>query len=241
MAADQGAAAAPAAVILAAGLGSRLRSAGGPPKPLTKVLGLSLAERTVCTLLAVGVRRFVVVLGYDAQAIRPHFAEIARRREAEITCLEAENWELGNGASALAAESATEGMCFLLVMADHLVDPEIVTSLIKDPPAPGEICLAVDRNKSGIFDLDDVTRIRLDGARLTDIGKNLPDWEAADTGVFLCTSGLFEGLRRAKAKDRHGLSDGAEPRPGRTPLRRRSGRTYSGAHAQCGGHVDYGN
>ena len=38
-------------VMLAAGLGSRLFPQTTTPKPLIKVLGLSLAERVVCTLL----------------------------------------------------------------------------------------------------------------------------------------------------------------------------------------------
>jgi CDP-L-myo-inositol myo-inositolphosphotransferase len=36
----------------------------------------------------------------------------------------------------------------------------------------------------------------------------LDDWDAGDTGVMLCASGLFEGLERAAAQNRHGLSDG---------------------------------
>ena len=47
------------AIILAAGLGSRLYPERNTPKPLTKVLGLTLAERVVCTLQAADVRRFL--------------------------------------------------------------------------------------------------------------------------------------------------------------------------------------
>ena len=55
------------ALVLAAGLGSRLRLQTRTPKPLTRVLGLSLAERVVCTLLDVGIRRFFVTLGHEAE------------------------------------------------------------------------------------------------------------------------------------------------------------------------------
>ena len=68
--------------------------------------------------------------------------------------------------------------------------------------------LAVDRDKDGIFDPDDVTRVKIDDGRITEIEKNLGDWDAGDTGVMLCTSGLFEGLERAAARNKHGLSDG---------------------------------
>ena len=61
---------------------------------------------------------------------------------------------------------------------------------------------------SRVFDLDDVTRVRIDDGHITGIGKNLGDWDAGDTGIMLCTSGLYEGLERAAARNQHGLSDG---------------------------------
>jgi choline kinase/phosphatidylglycerophosphate synthase len=196
------------ALILAAGLGSRLRPQTKIPKPLTRVLGLTLAERVVCTLLDAGTRRFLVTLGHDAETVRDHFSDIAQRRGVTIDFIEAGGWEQGNGASALAAKGRAGEAPFFLVMIDHLFDPRIARALADDPPAPGEMCLAVDRDKSGIFDLDDVTRVKIDDGRITEIEKTLDDWDAGDTGVMLCTSGLFEGLERAAARNEHGLSDG---------------------------------
>ena len=196
------------ALILAAGLGSRLRPHTKTPKPLTRVLGLTLAERVVCTLLDAGIRRFLVTLGHEAEAVRAHFSDIARRRGVTIDFIGARDWEQGNGASALAAKTHTGDAPFFLVMVDHLFDPRIARALADDPPAPGEMHLAVDRDKDAIFDLDDVTRVKIDDGRIEEIGKTLDDWDASDTGVMLCTSGLFEGLERAAAKNKHGLSDG---------------------------------
>ena len=196
------------ALILAAGLGSRLRLQTKTPKPLTRVLGLSLAERVVCTLRGIGIRRFLGSLGHEAETVRVCFSDIARRRGVTIEFIEAEGWERGNGASALSAKERTGEAPFFLVMIDHLFDPAIARALAGDPPAPGEMCLAVDRDKDAIFYLDDVTRVRIDDGRIKEIGKNLDDWDAGDTGVMLCTSGLYEGLERAAARNRHGLSDG---------------------------------
>ncbi len=196
------------ALILAAGRGSRLNSRSNIPKPLTKVLGLTLAERVVHTLRAANLSRFIVVLGHEAETIKAHFSDIARRRGVTIEFVEARDWELGNGASALAVKGRTGGASFFLVMTDHLFDPGIALALAGDAPASGELCLAVDRDKAGIFDLDDVTRVKIDDGCITEINKSLREWDAADTGVMLCTPSLFEGLERAAAKDRHGLSDG---------------------------------
>ncbi|MCZ6743450.1 MAG: NTP transferase domain-containing protein, partial [Alphaproteobacteria bacterium] len=181
------------ALILAAGLGSRLGAQSKTPKPLIKVLGLTLAERVVCTLLAAGVQRFLVILGHEAERIRAHFSDIAQRREVTIDFIEAEGWEQGNGASALAAKGRTGDAPFFLVMTDHLFDPQIALALASDAPASGEMCLAVDRDKAAIFDLDDVTRVKIDDGRIKEIEKTLADWDAGDTGVMLCTPGLFEG------------------------------------------------
>ena len=196
------------ALILAAGLGSRLRPQIKTLKPLTRVLGLTLAERVVCTLLDAGIQRFLVTLGHEAETVRGHFSDIARRRGVTIDFIEAKGWERGNGASALAAKGHTGETPFFLVMIDHLFDPKIARALADDPPAPGEMRLAVDRDKDGIFDLDDVTRVKIGDGRIQAIKKTLDDWDAGDTGIMLCTSGLFEGLERAAVNNKHGLSDG---------------------------------
>ena len=196
------------ALVLAAGLGSRLRTHSNIPKPLTRVLGLTLAERVVCALLDAGIPRFLVTLGHEGERIREHLTEIAGRRGVTIDFIEAHGWERGNGASALAAKAYTGEAPFFLAMIDHIFDPDIARALADDPPAPGEVRLAVDCDKSTIFDLDDVTRVKLEDGRPKEIGKMLDEWDAGDTGVLLCTSGLFEGLERAAANDKHGLSDG---------------------------------
>jgi CDP-L-myo-inositol myo-inositolphosphotransferase len=196
-------------VLLAAGAGLRIRSTSRGPKPLTPVLGLSLAERVVCTFLEeLAVRRFIVVVGHEAEAVKEHFRGIAKRRGASVDFIEAENWRQGNGASALAVKGRAGGSPFYLSMTDHLFAPGIGRALARRAPAQGQVCLAVDKDKSAIFDPEDVTRVRLEGERITEIGKNLEDWDASDTGVMLCTEGLFHGLERAAAEGRHGLSDG---------------------------------
>ncbi len=196
------------ALILAAGLGSRLRPHTKQAKPLTMVLGLTLAERVVCTLQDAGVKRLLVTLGSEAEMIRGHFSDIAQRRGVTIDFVDAKDWERGNGASALAAKGRTGDAPFFLVMIDHLFDPKIARALAADQPMSGEMRLAVDRDKNALFDLDDVTRVKIDEGRIQAIDKRLDDWDASDTGIMLCTSGLFEGLERAAANNKYGLSDG---------------------------------
>src|SRR5271163_4129196 len=63
-------------LILAAGNGSRLISAsGGSPKPLVQVHGKSLLEHAILRAHEAGIERFVIVVGYRADAIRRWFAD----------------------------------------------------------------------------------------------------------------------------------------------------------------------
>ena len=199
----------PLAVILAAGEGSRLtRQGDGAPKPALSLLGLSLAERTMTSCMAAGIQRFLVVLGHAADEVRSHYQGIATRRQCDVEFVTAQDWKLGNGASSLAAADKVGGDPFLLTMSDHLIDPSLIAKFLRTCPQDGEISLAVDRDKVGVFDVEDVTKVVLSGGRVVRIGKTLDEWDAADTGVFLCTRALFDALERAKTQGRHSLSDG---------------------------------
>ena len=130
----------PLAIVLAAGEGSRLISVNGrKTKPAAPLLGLSLGERTLCTCAKAGVRRFLIVLGHRSEEVRSHFEEIGRRRGFTVETTVAEDWALGNGASALAAANFVGEEPFFLTMVDHMVEPGIFKRLLEDPPREGEI------------------------------------------------------------------------------------------------------
>ncbi|MCH8259345.1 MAG: NTP transferase domain-containing protein [Planctomycetes bacterium] len=199
----------PIAVILAAGKGSRLEQIrNGTPKPALKLLGLSLAERTITTFSAAGIHRFFVVLGHEADQVRAHYQQIAARRHCDIEFVIAEDWKLGNGASALASAKKLDGTPFLLTMSDHLITPSLIERILLARPEQGEISLAVDRDKTGVFDVEDVTKVATSDDRVVGIGKSLEEWDAADTGVFFCTNALFDALRRAHKQEKYSLTDG---------------------------------
>ncbi len=200
---------APLAVILAAGEGSRLRNGRSfVPKPLVRLRGLSLAERSIAQLLAAGVNRFVVVLGCDAALVQPEFERVARRRRCRISFVEAENWEKGNGCSAAAAAPLVGDSPFLLTMTDHLLSPDMIRDVLGNPPTQDEITLAVDHDTENVFDLPDLTKVEVSGGQITAIGKGLAAWNAGDTGLFYCSSRLFEGLARAHRRGEFSLTDG---------------------------------
>jgi CDP-L-myo-inositol myo-inositolphosphotransferase len=199
------------AVILAAGEGSRLRSARSDvPKPLVRLRGLSLAERSIAQLLTAGVERFVVVLGCEAALVQHEFERVANRRRCHISFVEAENWEQGNGVSTIAVAPLVGDSPFLLTMVDHLLPPELIRNVLANPPAQDEVALAVDDDTENGFDLRELTKVEVSGGCIAAIGKDLTTWNADDTGLYYCSSGLFEGLARAHKQGKFSLTDGIQ-------------------------------
>jgi CDP-L-myo-inositol myo-inositolphosphotransferase len=198
----------PPALILAAGEGYRLNGVnGGSPKPLTKVLGLTLLERAILSCKEIGVLEFYVVIGYRSHIIVPYLSALEQRLSVLIQPVENLDWRQGNGSSALSAAPYISRSFFLL-MCDHLFDPVILRLLLTAGTNTADCLLAVDRHTERVFDLGDATKIKLDGDVITDIGKDKTSFDAVDTGLFLCQPSLFDALEIAKDRGQHSLSAG---------------------------------
>jgi len=195
------------AVILAAGAGSRLTDASeGPPKPLVPVLGMPVLERAVRVCGEVGIDRVIVVVGHRDTEVRAWIDEFARRSGQRPEFVVAENWDLGNGASALTACSVVGDSPFLLMMCDHLASVSLLSRVLECNPPEGGICMAVDRDELPLFDWEDATKVRLHDGRVIGVGKTLVEWDAIDAGVFHCTPALFAALRESHVVAQHSLS-----------------------------------
>jgi choline kinase len=194
-------------LILAAGLGTRLREVS-PSKPLTPIGGTPLIAHVVERASAGGATAFVVVTGYEAERVEAFLAGL----DAPVQCVRTPDWSRPNGYSVLAGTEAIAGD-YLLMMSDHLFEPEIVAGLLAAPRADAGLTLAVDRNLSGpLLDLDDATKVELaEDARIVRIGKALASFDAIDTGIFLATPELAEAIRADVAAGGSGsLSEGVQ-------------------------------
>jgi 1L-myo-inositol 1-phosphate cytidylyltransferase len=192
-------------LIIAAGTGGRLREKG-PSKPLIRVCGTPLLERVIARARSAGVDAFFVVSGYRGEEVRASLDALAARDGISITHIVNEEWERANGVSVHKAKPHLDGP-FLLTMCDHLVDPGILRSLMSVRPEPDTVTLAVDFNVAGsINDLEDVTRVKCADGRIERIGKVIRDFNAIDTGVFLCTPILFDALGASQAAGDDSLS-----------------------------------
>src|SRR6201997_1636111 len=193
-------------LILAAGNGTRIRSvSAGLPKPLVHFCGKTILEHIILRAHQAGIERFVIVVGYRSDLIRRWFDR--RSLGVSVTFVENPDYHKSNGISALKARNEIHEN-FLLLMADHIFEPETARVLLKQRLAPGEVILAVDPNIDRIFDLDDATKVLRDGDRIVDIGKEIAHYDALDTGMFLCSPTLFDRLELAAKEGNWSLSHG---------------------------------
>jgi choline kinase len=119
-------------------------------------------------------------------------------------------WERPNGLSVAAAAQFLAEQ-YLLMMSDHLFDPEIVRALIAAPPA--ELTLAIDRvSDSPLIDLDDATKVKIrESGRIERIGKTVEPYDAIDTGLFRAGPELIAAIRESVEAGAEGsLSEGVQ-------------------------------
>ena len=195
-------------VIIAAGRGSRLADKAAS-KPLLEVAGKPLIDWAIDAACRVGIREFVVVTGYAGDELEKHLAVKAVADGISIKSVRNNEWKKENGLSVLKAKSLA-GERFFLMMADHIFDPRLLVGLARRPIGEDEVILAVDSRVEGhpYVDLEDVTRVRDEDGRIASIGKNIPVYNAFDTGVFLCTPALFAALEDSQRRGDFSLSGG---------------------------------
>src|SRR3954451_6542436 len=187
-------------VVLAGGMGSRLRSEASP-KPLVELGGISLVERALAGARQAGFDEVVVVTGHRADQIDRHVLEVSRRRGIAVTVVRNERYREGNGLSALAARDRVGYEPFALVMADHVFSPSLLQRLKQASVEPGEVLVAVDPRlgRAARVDPDDAMKVRLADGGIRAIGKQLAVYDAFDVGAFVCGPALFDAIEVAVA------------------------------------------
>ncbi len=180
------------AILLAAGEGSRLRSAS-ISKPLCMVGGMRLIDHALDGLARAGLRRVVVVTGYLADEVERYLS--AGNWPIEVEAVRSPDWRQPNGVSARAAGTRLHGRPALLAMCDHLVDAALYARMA-DAGAGAGLRLGIDRRLGHPWiDPKDVTCVAMDGTKITAIGKGLEPHDAYDTGVFAVSQPFFDALQ----------------------------------------------
>jgi choline kinase len=196
-------------LIVAAGQGTRLRDIAAS-KPLALVRGVPLIEHVLISARAGGLDEFVVVTGYEGDRLERFLQALCVRQGLVIRTVRNPDWRLANGLSVAAAEPLLDDR-FVLMMSDHLFDPELMRELLARSPPAGAVVLAVDRRLDNpLVDLEDVTRVETgEGGRIRSIGKLISPYDAFDTGIFLACKGLIRAIGQdLRAGGHGGISDG---------------------------------
>ena len=195
------------AIILAAGNGDRFRDGSSHSKLLASVQGTPLLVRTLTTAWQAGITDAHVVLGYDADHVR------AAARDGAPAGMNLHfhfngEWLQENGLSVLAARAHVGNDPFALLMGDHIVDTHVLKRLLRIHSGPDETLLCVDRSTADPAIVAEATKVRMEGERITAIGKTLDRYNALDTGTFSCRSSLFDALEASCASGDSTLSGG---------------------------------
>lgn len=184
------------AIVLAAGAGTRLRSAA-ESKPLCPVGGKPLIDHAIERMAAAGIARVIVVTGYRAEAIEAHLA--SRDWPVAIETARSADWQQPNGVSALAAAPLLDGKPSLLAMCDHLVTPALYARMALVGAGDG-LNLGIDRRLGHPWvDPEDVTCVATADDRIVAIGKGLEPHDCYDTGVFAIGGAFFDALAGLEA------------------------------------------
>jgi len=184
------------AVILAAGLGSRLAKTPDDIKPLKLVGGVSLIQRNIELFVQNGIEEVIIVTGYHAHELEAQLSADCAHLPVKLTFRFNPDFRKSNGLSVLCAQSAVKGN-FILTMADHIFAPEMVADACTLVPPTFGALLCVDYKLNTIFDMDDATKVFVEDGKVAAISKKLTAFNAVDTGLFVCTPALFKALNAA--------------------------------------------
>lgn len=181
------------AVVLAGGLGTRLRSVVPDlPKPLAPVAGRPFLALVLARLAREGVRRAVLSLGYRAEA----FMQVLGHCCAGVELVhEIEPQPLGTGGALRNALARCRGDAALVLNGDTFLELDLAAALSRfrangRPLLLG--CRVADTARYG--------RLQVDGGRLVGMAeKGVAGPGLINSGHYLLPCGLFDGLELPQA------------------------------------------
>lgn len=197
----------PAAVILAAGRGTRLQEVTRDlPKPLLPLHGRPLVEHVLDRLRLAGFGRFLMVVGYRHELFYAHFAADRAIHFALQDPVD------GTGSAARLAQPFTGEAPFLLIFGDIVAAPQDIRAvwqrLLADPQADAVIAVKeVDDPWQGaaVYESDGVVTEIIEKPPY---GTSRTRWNSA--GIFAFRPAIYEALAKISKSPRgeYELTDG---------------------------------
>lgn len=194
------------AVILAAGDNTRFkREDRRHNKLLHPVLGMPLIERTIRSAKLAGINEFILVTGYKERKIRKLLGN-GERLGVNIDYVYNKSWRGENGQSVYAVRGKIDNN-FILLMGDHLFEPQVLARLCKKKIRDDESMLAVDYKFREFPNANEATKVQMNKGIILKIGKELTTFNALDTGMFLCSPAIFNTLQNTIKNKKFYLTD----------------------------------
>jgi choline kinase len=169
-------------VVLAAGIGVRMRAISGRPKPLLEVAGTTLLGLVLDVLRHGGASRVYVVA---APHLRGEVEVVGWRLGLDVIVVENQWWWRENGYSLLLAASVAEAPKLLVAMSDHVLHPAIVSKVASALVAGSYAALVGGDSYAYYVDHGEATRIQTaPEGRVVKVGKNILPYSHVDVGVL---------------------------------------------------------
>lgn len=166
------------AVILAAGVGSRIRPlTDNCPKSLLSIGGKTILEMMITNIQQCGISEIILVLGYLQDQIR----DFVRQKfpDIKVTFVVNEKYaETNTGYSLMLAERLVNGSPFIKFDADVVFDKAILKTLIE---SDYKNCLCVDKNIQ--LDAEEIKVILKENNRIVKASKTVNPKEAAGESI----------------------------------------------------------
>jgi len=189
------------AVILAAGRGTRMRElTNDVPKPMIEVRGKPVLQHVVQGLRNAGVRKFLIIVGYHAEAVRNFFGD-GRSHNAAIEYA-AQTVQDGTGRVVNLARDFTGGSPFALSYGDILIGQENYKRIV-DLPDDMEAVITITRgedvSKGGAVFVNEQMEL-VDLREKPKPGEPTSPWYNA--GLYAFRPSIFEFIEKLKPSPR---------------------------------------
>ena len=189
------------ALVLAAGRGTRMRELTNDlPKPMIKVRGKPVLQHIVEGLRDAGVRKFVIVVGYHAEAVRNFFGD-GQRHNVEIEYV-TQTVQDGTGRVVNLARSFAGESPFVLSYGDILISPQNYKRVV-DLPNDCEAIITVTRgedvSKGGAVFVNEQMEL-VDLREKPKPGEPTSPWYNA--GLYAFRPSIFEFIGKLKPSPR---------------------------------------
>ncbi|HMC26034.1 MAG TPA: nucleotidyltransferase family protein [Candidatus Udaeobacter sp.] len=189
------------AVILAAGRGTRMRElTNDVPKPMIEVRGKPVLQHIVQGLRNAGVRKFLIIVGYHAEAVRNFFGD-GRSHNVAIEYA-TQTVQDGTGRVVNLARSFVGDSPFILSYGDILISPvnyNRVVNLPDDCEAILTVTRGEDVSKGGAVFVNEQMEL-VDLREKTKPGEPTSPWYNA--GLYAFRQSIFEFIAKLEPSPR---------------------------------------